>query len=79
MTLKVHRPPRPPLHPDQGRAVEKGPVNWDILGDVELESSFGKELSPEWSGLILPLQLLQGLRQRRLCSQAMFAAFQELV
>lgn len=78
MTLKVHLI-HIGFHFTLIRAAQwrEKPSQLDILGVVELESSFGK-LSPEWSGLILPLYLLQGLRQRRLCSQAMFSAFQEL-
>lgn len=75
MTLKVH-PTYSRLRQGSG---EGGLVSLDILGDVDLESSLGKDLSPEWSELsYYPLYLLQGLRQRRLCSQDMFSAFQEL-
>lgn len=75
MTLKVH-----PIHSSLRQGSGEGSlVSLDILGDVDLESSLGKDLSPEWFELsYYPLYLLQGLRQRHLCSQDMFSAFQEL-
>lgn len=40
----------PPRWFGQGSG-EGGPVSWDVLGDVDMESFLGKDLYPEWSRL----------------------------